>query len=161
MQVSKPFSEFAPIRRVRNPIRWCGIWFVALIATTTSGCGGGVNYELAPVQGYVWLDGAPLPGARVTFYPNGSKGNIEPGPMSVATTDDQGRFTLRTVDGATGAVVGDHLVTISTRQTKPDPKNSDQVIETHPERVPDSHRKPPGTRVKIPAEGNKELVIRI
>jgi hypothetical protein len=57
------------------------------------------------------LDGRPLPDAHVTFRPDSRE--LHPGPASYGTTDAEGRFTLRTMDGHDGAVVGPHKVRIS------------------------------------------------
>ena len=71
------------------------------------------SYELAPVSGVVTLDGKPLAGASVAFQPRGN--SSEPRPTSVATTDDQGKYSLSVISSSReGAVVGDHLVWLST-----------------------------------------------
>jgi hypothetical protein len=57
------------------------------------------------------LDRRPLADAQVTFRPDSK--DLHPGPASYGTTDAEGRFTLRTVDGHDGAVVGQHKVRIS------------------------------------------------
>ncbi|HEY8505703.1 MAG TPA: carboxypeptidase-like regulatory domain-containing protein [Gemmataceae bacterium] len=77
-----------------------------------AGCGGGG--ELAPVSGTVTLDGQPLPGATVTFAPAAPGENPEAGVSSYGKTDEQGRYSLKTVsDDRIGAVVGKHRVRIS------------------------------------------------
>jgi hypothetical protein len=52
-----------------------------------------------------------LAGADVIFRPDSRE--LHPGPASHGKTDAGGRFTLRTVDGHEGAVVGPHKVRIS------------------------------------------------
>jgi hypothetical protein len=61
--------------------------------------------ELAPVEGIVTYNGAPVADAGVLFSP-------ERGPSAMATTDSEGKFTLTTANHA-GALVGEHRVSIS------------------------------------------------
>jgi hypothetical protein len=70
-----------------------------------AGCSGG----LAAVSGTVTLDGQPAAGVSVTFQPaEGTQGG------SYATTDAQGRYTLKRVaDDRSGAAVGKHKVVLS------------------------------------------------
>ena len=77
---------------------------LALFGGTLLGCGGGL--ELAPASGKVTLDGQPLADAAVNFVP------VDGGPVASGVTDDQGRFSLATVNKA-GAVPGQHHVTIT------------------------------------------------
>ncbi len=77
-----------------------------------AGCGGGPR--LARVSGVVTLDGKPYPNAVVSFQPIGGKDNENPGGGSMGVTDASGRFVLKTVERAEGAVVGRHRVRIST-----------------------------------------------
>jgi hypothetical protein len=78
-----------------------------------AGCGG-QPYPLAPVAGQVTFKGQPLAQAHVLFQPVGEPNAENVGPPSVGHTDDQGRFTLRTVDrDSAGAVVGKHRVFIT------------------------------------------------
>ena len=76
--------------------------------STLVGCGGsGSN---APVSGVVTLDGNPLSGIRVTFYPEPATGNAAPGPYSTAVTDSEGKFSLVDRYEIPGAMVWKHKV---------------------------------------------------
>jgi hypothetical protein len=76
--------------------------------STLVGCGGsGSN---APVSGVVTLDGNPLSGIRVTFYPEPATGNSAPGPYSTAVTDSEGKFSLVDRYDSPGAMVWKHKV---------------------------------------------------
>jgi hypothetical protein len=76
------------------------------------GCNrSGLN--LAPVEGVVTQNGAPVEGAGVLFLP-------EKGPMAMGTTDTSGKFTLMTANYP-GALVGKHRVTISKTKTTSTP----------------------------------------
>ena len=79
------------------------------------GCGGS-GFELAPVSGSVTLDGKPLQKATVIFEPKAVEGTVNAGPVSSGRTDAEGKFTLKTPDGRTGAVVGDHTVKVWTAE---------------------------------------------
>jgi hypothetical protein len=73
------------------------------------GCGGdgGENLSYAKVSGVVLLDGKPVENATVTFSPK------EKGAISVGITNPEGQFTMKTVTGRAGAVVGDHDVMVA------------------------------------------------
>ena len=74
------------------------------------GCGGGPQF--AEVEGTVTQGGKPLQNVRVEFWPDGD------GPKSTGTTDEQGRFVLKSEDGKTaGAVVGPHKVILKDLNT--------------------------------------------
>ncbi len=77
---------------------------VALFLGAVAGCGGGL--ELAPASGKVTLDSRPLADAAVNFVP------VDGGPVASGVTDDQGRFSLATVNRP-GAVPGRHRVTVT------------------------------------------------
>ena len=71
----------------------------------------GGQYELAPVSGSVSMDGEPLAGVQVNFFPQATA-EESAGPFSSATTDENGRFTLKSRYGDDGAVIGLHQVSI-------------------------------------------------
>lgn len=79
------------------------------------GCGGA---KYAPVSGTVMLDGKPLPKAVVTFMPVVQEGAKDAGESSTGKTNDKGEFTLKSSSGKTGALVGQHKVSISLQETK-------------------------------------------
>ena len=88
-----------------------------LLVLTACGCGGD-EYPLARVSGTVTLDGAPVADARVGFEPVRQGDGLDAGPGSYGKTDQQGRFWLKTLHGQQGAVVGPHVVRITTIQAK-------------------------------------------
>lgn len=70
-----------------------------------SGCSG--KPKLVEVEGTVKVNGQPVEGIQVEFWPTAS------GPRSFGVTDAQGRFTLTTDDGKEkGASVGMHKVVL-------------------------------------------------
>lgn len=116
------------------------------------GCGSPTGF--VPVSGKVTMDGKPLDDAHVSFEPN-LKGTTpantpknSPGG-SYAITDAQGRFRLKRVtDDASGAAVGEHIVTIS----KYKPLNPSDDAAPVLEQVPAKYRD--GTlKFSVPAGG--------
>jgi hypothetical protein len=91
-------------------MRLC-FWAAGALLATAIGCSGS---KFVPVSGVVSLDGKPYGKAAVSFQPIGTTENPNPGRGSSAYTDDSGRFKLIS-DNNNGAVVGKHLVRITTR----------------------------------------------
>lgn len=77
------------------------------------GCGG--NSKLGKVTGTVQMDGAPLAGAKITFYPMAG-GGFESGGASHGVTDEQGKYELRYSRQDMGAEIGMHKVVITTAE---------------------------------------------
>jgi len=77
--------------------------------------GGSGRPELGDVSGVIKLDGAPLPGANVTFQPVAAEGPEGESHISasVGTTDTEGRYALTYVQDVAGAAVGPHKVMIN------------------------------------------------
>ena len=94
----------------------------------TAGCGGGDDLELGTVSGTITLAGKPLADARIEFQPEGS------GSPSYGNTDEDGRYELLYSVGKPGAMIGKHLVRISTFRQEPGQGGPPKTI---PERVPD------------------------
>jgi arylsulfatase A-like enzyme len=69
--------------------------------------------DVVPVTGIITLDGQPLAGAHVVFFPSS-------GRPAVGVTDDSGRFTLSTYEETDGALPGRHNVAIQFDATRPD-----------------------------------------
>ena len=92
-------------------MRFSGLIICTLLL---GGCGGG-GPVYAPVSGTVTLDGKPFGDGVVVFLPKATATNPNPGRSSAGETDAQGRFVLKTDELKNGAVVGKHLVKISSR----------------------------------------------
>lgn len=116
------------------------------------GCGG--EFRMAPVSGVVTLDGEPLVNASLYFQPQRSGSGPVVGPPSIGVTDEEGRYRLRAQTNDTGAVVGDHVVSISTFESRMvDPQNSDRVEIVSKERVPPRYRAPSELKFTVPSGG--------
>lgn len=90
------------------------LFAVMLLALACGGCGSGEKEpEMAAVTGIVKLDGTPVKGLLVKFEPKAAGGDLKIGSASSGITDDQGKFTLTSASGKSGAVVGNHTVRIN------------------------------------------------
>ena len=99
------------------------------IALLTSGCRRGP--KLSPVTGTVTLDGEPLANAQVEFQPT------QRAAPSYGTTDALGQYELRYTKDKLGAVVGGHVVRITTQTTVVDPETGEE--SQIPQRVPEKY----------------------
>ncbi len=80
-----------------------------LLSVILSGCSdtGGAKYGTSKVSGKVVMNGAPVPGASVSFSP------VKAGmPPALGITDTQGMYILTTYDSGDGAVEGEYKVMI-------------------------------------------------
>lgn len=106
---------------MRLPLTCRWIFFlIGLWSATLPGCSKGGGKQTALVSGKVTVDGKPAGDVRVSFQPilaapsNDNAKSKDAGVGSYATTDADGKFTLRFSDtDAPGAVVGMHNVRLS------------------------------------------------
>jgi hypothetical protein len=90
--------------------RLCLLLAFVTIAALAIGCGGepvAKRPKLAKTKGKVLYNGNPVEGATVAFHGEGAP------RAATGTTDSAGRFELTTFDTGDGAVIGDHVVTVS------------------------------------------------
>jgi hypothetical protein len=92
------------------------------VCLLVAGCGG-QQHALVPVSGRVVLDGKGLANAEVTFEPAAEGTDpLHPPPNSFGYTDEDGYFSLKTVQtGEDGAVPGQHVVRIRVKPGEYDP----------------------------------------
>ena len=127
----------------------------AVLLGLSLGCGG--EFPMADVSGVITLDGQPLENATVFFQPRRSSSNPIVGPPAIGVTDDAGRYEVTTHKLGSGAVVGQHVVSISTFETRmKDPKNSDALEVVSEERVPKRYRAPSELSFEVPSGGSRE-----
>lgn len=122
------------------PIRCCQA--LCLLGLIAAGCSR--DPILADVSGVVRIDGKPMSQAMVEFVPdNGNEDSGDTEPSSMAFTDENGRYTLKTYTDLPGAVVGNHRVAIVDLIAYPptDPTDAKGVERASGKpRVPDSYR---------------------
>ena len=133
---------------------FCPAWLRSAVLTAmlasvaAAGCSGSRKRELPPlgrVKGVVTLDGAPLARAAVAFVP------YERGNASYATTDAEGRYTLRYSARNEGAVVGQHRVEI---RTGGEGRDADGNLTETAERVPARYHATSELLVEVAAGDN-------
>lgn len=90
-------------------------WLPAITLALAVGCGGPTDkLNLVPVTGTITLEGQPLSGATVTYFPQAAQG-----VAASATTDDHGKYTLQTAGAQRpGAVPGGYNVTVMKTEVK-------------------------------------------
>lgn len=79
--------------------------FTLLIATTLAGCGDG-RPERVPVSGRVLIDGKPLEGGSIRFYPGDHR-------AASSSIGPDGTFALSTYERGDGCVTGVHPVSVN------------------------------------------------
>jgi hypothetical protein len=117
------------------------IWFLPSLLVLLSGGCQDESFPVAEVSGIVRLDGIPLNDAQVVFMPEPVAGNSIVGPFSSAITDENGRYTLETRYGDSGAVVGVHVVTFQYEDVEPVALLESQEAQQSNEKLTTSSRK--------------------
>jgi hypothetical protein len=105
---------------------------VVYVALWCVGCGGETGPTMAPVTGKVTLDGEVVPAGSVVFYPE----NTEM-PVSSALIQPDGTFELAAGESGTGAVLGNHRVTV----IPPDPISFGTAKQVKVD-IPEKYRMP-------------------
>jgi hypothetical protein len=83
----------------------CGITLLLLAGCARS------RVEFVEVHGKVTMNGKPLAGVIVTFYPETE--SKEALPFARGKTDAAGNYSLATLDGRQGAIAGKHRVVVN------------------------------------------------
>lgn len=80
------------------------------VACLLAGCGGGDQFDTAPVSGTVTLNGEPVTGGTVMLRPIAEGETQIAGKGASAPVQEDGSFVLTTYEQGDGAVVGKHHV---------------------------------------------------
>ncbi|HEX2473831.1 MAG TPA: hypothetical protein VHK01_03735 [Lacipirellulaceae bacterium] len=95
------------------------------------------------------LDGAPIEGVHVAFFPEGA--SVNDPTLFRGVTDADGRYLLRNpVENKTNAPAGRYRVSLTTSVAGP---NDDETKPLPPERVPAKFR---DQKFEVPEGGTKE-----
>lgn len=117
------------------------VWFLSLLGA--AGCGPAI----APVEGVVTLNEAPLPKANVLMSLEGAKPSDQ---LYLGETDSEGKYRLRKEGRETpGATPGFYKVQISTVKVPP---GADERTPLPEERVPRKYRDG-SVRLEVPPGG--------
>ena len=93
---------------------------MCLAVSAAVGCGSGLKeFPCAPVSGVVTCDGQPVREAQVYFAPMTSGKNAIVGKPGFSWTGEDGRFVLSTYGSQDGAVIGKHVVRVTTSSEYP------------------------------------------
>jgi hypothetical protein len=111
---------------------WClaaSLSILAVCLVAVYGRDAGSGPKLGKVSGTVKLDGDPLPDATIEFQPMAAEGS-----PSTAVTGSDGSYELMFLAGKPGAMVGKHIVRITTyRQlSSEDPRGPGEIPEKLP-----------------------------
>ena len=101
------------------------------------------------VEGVVTIDGAPVAGGTVTFYPTSGRG-------SLGNTDENGHYELRYTRNENGAVIGEHQVTISTKVEAGG--YEDDAVEAQKETIPRKYRDRKKTELTATVESGSNTI---
>ena len=102
---------------------------IGFVLVLVSGCGSG---NVGLVEGVVTMDGTALEGAAVAFHPT-------EGRASIGRTDASGRYELGYIKNESGAVIGSHKVTVSTKiydSEGMDSEGNPTMVNGNPETMP-------------------------
>ena len=80
--------------------------------------------EMAPVRGFVKMDGKPLPGGRVMFQPVAVGDDKNVGKPAIGQIQQDGSFVLTTYEEGDGAVVGPHQPVVMENRQEDDPNST-------------------------------------
>ena len=88
---------------------------VAVASLALIGCGG--EPKLVPVTGLVRLDGKPVDGVRVYFWPLEQSAKMSVNQLAIGFSDKEGKFSLRGTNGD-GIAAGEYKVTFARPMTR-------------------------------------------
>jgi hypothetical protein len=92
---------------------------LVVAAAVLAGCGGDPDLpKLGKVSGTVTYKGQPVTKGLVTFIPAGGSG-AQTGQSATGEIQKDGSFTLSTFENNDGAVLGEHIVVVQSREDDP------------------------------------------
>jgi len=136
-------------------VRSCRTILLWLIPVGLIGCGASTTSDtpmLAEVKGVLLQGGKPVEGAEIYFRPQSDAESS----MSHATTDAEGKFTLKYGADASGAYVGSHQVTVTVYGKRAEPE-----VEGQPGLPLEPPREIRLGQMEVPAEGLPDLKLEV
>jgi hypothetical protein len=137
-----------------------------LVAGSAVGCGGGKSDKppLGRVSGTVTYKGQPLPEGSVTFTPVEGKGD-DSGQLASGQIESDGSYSLTTFNTDDGAVLGQHAVTVQSRdgsQFKPPQPGEPIKYVLQKSRIPKKYETVKSTPLRFTVEaGSNEFDIEL
>lgn len=111
--------------------RYCFL-IMAVASVLLVGCDAAEGPDVADVNGYIKMDGEPLANAKVQFVPQ----DAAVGRPSWGKTDAEGYYALQYSSSKSGAMLGEHIVRISTGGSAEEDEYGNLVSGPSPETVP-------------------------
>jgi hypothetical protein len=93
---------------------------LGLLTAVLIGCGGGSEFDTAPVHGKVTYQGKPVEGGSITLRPLATGDQSETGKPASGEVQADGSYALSTYGDQDGAVVGRHQVLYTPPYIEPD-----------------------------------------
>jgi hypothetical protein len=90
------------------------LWLIGLLVCV--GCSD-PPFPVAPVQGIVTIDGAPMLNGKIMFAPTAQGGKLNSGRPGFGHIQSDGSYTLSTYGDGDGAVIGQHWVSVINAET--------------------------------------------
>lgn len=107
--------EYQKMADLKGWLRHCVLPAIALLPVVNAGCGSGLKeFPCETASGVVLCKGKPVREAQVYFTPKAKGKSAEVGKPGFSWTDEEGRFVLSTYGEGDGAVVGEHVVRVTT-----------------------------------------------
>lgn len=103
--------------------RFVCLFLFSMASLSTLGCSA-EQFETAAVSGTVTSDGTPVTLGTIIFNPIAKGGNTMVGKSATGYIEN-GEFTLNTYDNGDGAVIGEHSIIVTGKETPPE--NADEV----------------------------------
>lgn len=135
------------------------VFLVAALLLAMTGCGSSTN--TSPVAGQLLLDGKPLTNILVTFIPEipAQDAGQETRIRSMAMTDAEGKFRLRTETQVDGALIGTHKVILEDLAILNAPRSENGTVIKMPEaRFPDRYKSIVSSTLKAQVSAGPNLL---
>jgi len=126
-----------------------------------AGCGGQDGPAVVPVSGRLTMNGEPLAGVRIRFFPGESHTQ---GVTAFADTNEEGGFDITTQKPADGIVPGQYLIDVNmpspVAEPPPGTKGWDlSAKQVESSDIPEKYRDAKTSELSFNIEGGKPLEI--
>ncbi len=101
-----------------------GLVWVACVAAV--GCSN--QPQVAPVRGFVTMNGKPLAGGRIMFAPIASGEDKNVGHSAMGQIQQDGSFVLTTYEDGDGALVGSHYPVVMENRQEDEPNSPRRTV---------------------------------
>jgi hypothetical protein len=135
-------------------VAWAGL---VLAAAAAGGCGQPL--VSAEVNGTVTLDGTPLAGVTVAFFPQTE--GVDPHLVGQGTTDGAGRYTLGGTGALPGAVVGSNRVIVRPAKTPRSPGAAAAALGQADRQIPAKYFSPKSSPVFVNVKAGGPQTINV